>query len=508
MASNSTAKKLAENTMFLYFRMILVLIGTLYMSRIVLKVLGFDDYGIYNLVGSVVVFFTFLRSALTNATYRYLAYSLGEGHIDEMKRIYSMAINCHIILAIILWIIMEVGGVWFLNHYLNIPDGRLEAANWVFQFSLLTFCISIVQTPYHSNIIAHEKMNFYAIVSIVETGLKLGVAFALTYSPIDKLILYSVLLLIVSVLVFITYIIYCSLTFKDAVYIKYWDKSTAIKLSSYSGWSMLVNGADLCSQQCISVYFNWFVGVVGNAALGISNQVNSGINMFVSNFSQAFNPQIIKSYASKNYNKFISLIFTTSKISYVLFLILAIPISVNIEYILNLWLGEYPIITPSLVRVTMIFYLFDSFQVPLWQAVHATGNLRDHQIMIGTIKALAIPLTYLVFVFGGEPTTALGVWAALNGVCALGRTIYMRRLINLDLVNYSKDVIFRLLLMTIVCLPLPIYVTYCYGVGLVSTLYSSISAVICICLFSYFIVFNKEEKMFFKELPLLGKLLK
>lgn len=506
MSESNTAKTLAKNTMFLYIRMFLVLIGTLYMSRIVLKVLGFDDYGIYNLVGSVVVFFTFLRSALTNATYRYLAYSLGEGNADELKRIYSMAINCHIILALALFVLMELVGVWFLNYHLNIPSDRLHAANWVFQFSLLTFCISVVQTPFHSNIIAHEQMNYYAVISIVEMVMKLGIAFMLVYSPVDKLVTYGCLLFVVALLVFIAYVLYCRITFKDAIYIRCWDNSRAVRLVSYSGWSMLVNGADLCSQQCISIYFNWFVGVVGNAALGISNQVNSGINMFVSNFSQAFNPQIIKSYAAKNYSKFMSLIYTSSKISYILFVILAIPITVNAEYILTLWLGDYPDITPALVRVTMLFYLFDSFQVPLWQAVHATGNLKFHQIMIGAIKALAIPLTYLVFYLGGSPVQVLGCWAALNGVCALGRTLYMRKLINLDLREYFSHVVIRLGIMTILSLPLPIIITQKMGISLVATGVSTVAAVACVCVFSYYTVFSKDERSVLKSLPLVGKL--
>lgn len=505
MADNSSARMLAKNTLFLYIRMIFVLIGTLYMSRIVLKILGFEDYGIYNLVGSVVVFFTFLRSALTNATYRYLAFSLGESMIGDLKRIYSMAINCHVILAMSLFVIMEIIGVWFMNTHLDIPKERMTAANWVFQFSLLTFCLSIIQTPFHSNIIAHEKMNFYAVISILEMVLKLTVAFVLSISPFDKLVSFGFLLFVVALLVFVSYYIYCGLTFKDTEYIKIWDGKTAVQLSTYSGWSVLVNGADLSSQQCLSIFFNWFVGVVGNAALGISNQVNSGINMFVANFSQAFNPQIIKSYAAKNYKKFMSLIFTTSKISYILFIFLAIPISVNVKYILSLWLGEYPEITPSLIRVTMFFYLFDSFQVPLWQAVHATGNLKFHQLMIGTIKIMAIPLTYIVFKIGGSPADALGVWAALNGVCAIGRTLYMKKLIGLDLVQYLKDVVVKLFLLTILSLPLPIIVSMIYGVTFLSTMLSSTIAVIVIATLSYIVVFNKEERSLLINIPVVGK---
>ena len=293
----SRINQLAKNTFFLYFRMILVLLVTLYTSRVVLKILGFEDFGLYNLVGGVVVFFSFLKTALTNATYRYLAFSLGENNIKELKEVYSMAINCHVILAIILWILMEVVGVWFLNFHLEIPDDRILAANWVFQFSLLTFCFGVLLTPFHSNIIAHERMNLYAVISIVEVVLKLAVAFLLVLSPVDKLIAYAFLLFLTSVLILGVYIIYCRKEFKDTNYIHFWDKKWVYRFSSYSGWSLFVNGADVCTQQSLNVFFNWFVGVVGNAAFGLSNQVNGGINLFMANFSQAFNPQIIKSYA-------------------------------------------------------------------------------------------------------------------------------------------------------------------------------------------------------------------
>ena len=205
----SKVTQLAKDTIFLYIRMILVLLVTLYTSRVVLKVLGFEDFGIYNLVGSVVVFFSFFKTALTNATYRYLAFSIGENNITELREVYSMAINCHILLAIILWLVLEVVGVCFLNSHLDIPQNRIVAANWVFQFSLLTFCLGITQTPFHSNIIAHEQMNFYAIISVIEALLKLAMVYLLIVSPIDKLVSYSILLFLVALVIMGAYIFYC-----------------------------------------------------------------------------------------------------------------------------------------------------------------------------------------------------------------------------------------------------------------------------------------------------------
>lgn len=505
--AESRVNQLARNTFFLYFRMILVLLVTLYTSRVVLKVLGFEDFGLYNLFGGVVVFFSFLKTALTNATYRYLAFSLGENNVKELNEVYSMAINCHIILAIILWLLMEMVGVWFLNTHLDIPEGRVTAANWVYQLSLLTFCFGVVLTPFHSNIISHERMNFYALISIVEVVLKLAVAFLLALSPIDKLIAYAFLLFLTSVLILGVYIIYCRKEFNDTNYIRFWDKKWVLKFSSYSGWSLFVNGADVCTQQSLSVFFNWFVGVVGNAAFGLSNQVNSGINMFVANFSQAFNPQIIKSYASKDYNYFMKLIFTMSKISFILYFIIAVPIFINIDYILFLWLGDYPELTPQLVKVTMLYYLFDSFQIPLWQGVHATGNIKTHQIMVGCIKLIAIPVSYLIFKFYGSPILAMGVWAGLNGICAISRTIYVHFLYGLDLLKYFKEVCARLILLAIIA---SMFAWFIYGVfqqNFIGFISSSLVLILLIALLSVFLVFDKTEKQYLKFIPIVGKFL-
>lgn len=503
--ATSNVKQLARNTIFLYFRMILVLLVTLYTSRVVLKVLGFEDFGLYNLVGSVVVFLSFFKNALTNATYRYLAFSIGENNIVELKRVYSMAINSHILLAVILWLVMEVIGIWILNFHLNIPSDRITAANWVFQFSLLTFCVGVVQTPFHSNIIAHERMNFYAIVSIVEVLLKLATVWLLALSPIDKLISYGLLLLIVAILIFATYAFYCKKSFVNTKYIRCWDKEWIYKFMSYSGWNLFVNGADVCTQQSFSIFFNWFVGVIGNAALGLSNQVNSGINMFVANFSQAFNPQIIKSYAAKNYDYFIKLIFTMSKISYILFFIIAIPIIVNIEYILTIWLGDYPPLTPNLVKVTMLFYLFDSFQIPLWQGVHATGKIRNHQIIVGSIKFLSIPLAYAAFKFNGSPILAMGIWAGLNGVCAIARTIYVHYLYGLDILKYFKEVCVRLFLMTIIVGVVALAVSSVFHQDFVGLVVTSGILIATICLLSIVFVLNKSERENLKIIPVVGK---
>lgn len=492
--SSINGKRIAKNTGYMFFRMFLVLVVTLYTSRIVLRSLGVEDFGIYNVVGSVVVFFSFLQTALTNATYRYIAFDLGKGNEEELKQTYSMAINCHIMLAIILFVVIEFFGLWFIDNKLNIPIERLAAAKSAFHFSMISFVVSIVITPFRSNIIAHEKMSFYALVSILEVSLRLGVAYALYLTPFDRLISYSALLSITSIVLLVMYFSYCVRSFKDTKYIKCWEPVLMKKFLSYSSWSIVVNGADVASQQSISIFLNLFIGVVANASLGIAQQINNGINSFLSSFTQSFNPQIIKTYAAEDYSSFHKLLYSTSKISYVLIFLVSVPVVINVEYILGLWLGDYPEMTPEFVRVMIIYWLFDASQYPLWQAVYATGNIKTHQIMIGGIKLLAIPFAYVILKLGGNGAIALLSWSLLNGICALCRTLYLKKLINFDVHKYLTDVVVKIFLLTIVVVPSTFFLYSFLGSTLKSFIVTSLWSILSTSLLTYFLVFNVSEK--------------
>lgn len=505
---NGRAHTLARNTMALFVRMILVLIVTLYTSRVVLRTLGFDDFGIYTAVASVVIFFGFFKNALTNATLRYLAFDLGRGDADSLKRTFSMALNCHIILAVLLWAVLEVGGLWFISHELNVDPERLHAARSLFQFSLLTFCISIVQTPFQASIIAHEKMDGYALLSVSDALFKLAAAFLIALSPLDRLVSYGLFLLLAALLAFACYVLYNRLRIKDVRYIPLWDTSLARQLASYSGWSLLVNTADVTAQQCIPVFFFNIIGKLASAAIGVANQVSAGIGMFIANFSQSYRPQIVKSYAAGDMDYFHRLIFSASKISFILYLLIAVPIVANVDFVLTLWLGEYPPLAPSYISVITIYYLFDSFQEPLWQAVHATGKLRTHQIMIASIKFLAIPLMFLILKAGYPGDVALALWAALNLVCAAARTIYMKYLINLDLGAYLRKVVLPLALLFTLAVPLSLWLARSIGPGWKGFILSSAVAVSLVCAAGYFLVLERNERELLASIPLIGRLIK
>lgn len=492
--------KIAINSMYLFARMIVVMGVTLYTSRIVINTLGFEDYGIFNVVGSIIIFFGFLRTALTNATFRFITFELGTGNIQGLRKVYSMAINSHICLAAILFFILEIIGLWFINYKLNIATDRLQAANWVFQFSLISFFISIVQTPFHSNIIAHEKMNFYASLSFVEVILRLGIVYVLKVCSFDPLILYGALTMIVTIIVFICYYFYNKFAFKNITYQFIWDSKLLKQFSSYSGWSLLVNTADVGAQQSISIFFNLFLGVIANAALGIANQVSSAVNTFLQSFVQACNPQIVKSYAAQNFSYFLKLVYSSSKISYLLLLLVAVPLLTNTEYVLTVWLGEYPEHTPVYVQLMIVYYLIDACQTALWQAMHATGNIKTHQIIIGSLKFLNIPLIYLCLYLTNSGTLSLVIWVFINFLCALARTFYMRKLINLNLKHYFFDVIVKIGLVTLFTIVITLHISSHFGVNIKGFILSGLVSTATIVLLSYFYCFNMSEKNLVKTL--------
>lgn len=495
----SRTQRIAKNTIFLYIRMFIITLVSLYTSRVILKILGVDDFGLYNVVGSVVLFCAFFNSALRNATYRYLAFDIGKGNFSNISKTFSMAVNVHILLSVCILLLIELVGVYFLNRYIVIPEDRIFAANVVFQLSLLTFVLSIIQTPFQSLIVANEKMNFYAISSIVEVSLKLSLIFIIPFVVIDKLIFYGFIVTSVAIVVFIMNYIYCRSVFRNINYSFFWDKCLFKQFLSYSGLSMLVNGADVCSRQSMSVFFNWFAGLVGNTALGLMNQVSAGIMNFVSVFENAFGPQIIKSYAADDKTYFMRLIVTSSKLSYILFLIVAIPICINIEFLLDLWLGDYPEILPQMIWAAMLYHLMDSFQAPLYEAVHATGNIKVHQLMMSSIKILGIPIMFFSFKLGCNTSIVILIWSILNVVCAIVRTIYMKILIGLNIRQYFVKVLW-LVSLTFVVIILSKSIRSFFDEDITKFFISSVSSVLCVIAGS-FLILEKDEREYLYRLP-------
>ena len=494
--------RVVKNTIYLFFRLLIVACVGFYTSRVVLQVLGVEDYGIYNIVGSVVVFLSFFKNALNNATFRYLTYELGCDNQKGLHQTFVMSLNTHIILAILLWVILEIAGTWFINNELNISSGRLYAANWTFQISLLTFCFEIIKTPYNSIIIAHERMSFYAITSIVEAIMKLLVVYFLINTVYDKLILYALLLAGVSLIMLLWYILFCVYKFKETRFSFYWDTRLLKTFLSYSGWSLLVNASDVTVRQGFNIFYNIFGGVVVNAAMGIANQANAVLNTFLGAFTNSFDPQIIKSYASGDESYFKKILYSTSKGSFFLLFTISFPVILNIDYLLKIWLVTPPEYSGTFLRFVACYSLIDSFSSPLWMAVHATGKLKTHQILMSSIKILNLPLSYCSLLCGAPLYVPLLGYVVLNIVCAIVRIFYLRRLIHLPVKEYFHDVILKMLIVVIISIPIPICCLRFDMPPLSTLIASSLLFVIPYSLSVYYVGLNLSERNLVKSIVL------
>lgn len=492
-------KRIAKNTLLLYFRMFLIMGVTLYTSRVILEALGVEDFGIYNVVAGVVVLFTFLNNAMASATQRYLNFSLGKNDEKEVSRIFSMSMTSHFIISIIVLIAAETIGLWFVITQLNIPSSRMSAAIWTYQLAIATCILQIIRVPYNASIIAYEKMSFYAWISIIEAILKLLIVFILVPYKGDHLIMYSFLLFLVVGIINLLYKFYCNKKFPITRYVFFWDQKLFKEFIGFSGWSLIGGLANVSAQQGLNLIINIFCGVTVNAAVGICNQVNTAINSFLTNFQTAFNPQLIKSYANNDRRYFMNLIFSTSKFSYFLMLFISTPILINCEFILEVWLDNVPKYTVEFTQLMIIFTLFDAISGPLWISVQATGKIRNYQILIGCLILLNIPLSFILMKLGFSPVYVFIIRVLLNAVTLIARIIYLKPIINLPIHNFIYKVIIKIIIVTIVSLPLPIYLSTIYKNwnGLFITTLTSIALT---TIFIYTLGLSQNEKTTIKQI--------
>ena len=373
------SKRMAKNTIILYVRTIVLMCITLYTSRVVLKTLGETDFGVYNVVGGVVVLFAFINNAMSTATQRFLNFELGKGNKRGLSEVFCLSLFVHFFIAILIFILGETFGLWLINQKINIPVDRMYAANIVYQFSLVSCIINVLRIPYNASIIAYEKMSFYGIISILEGIFKLLIVVALLNYDGDKLILYACLILCVTVIIFLIYKFYCNSHFDCTHFHLVWDKKRVKQLISFSSWSLLGSASVVAINQGIGIIFNTFIGVIVNAAIGIANQINAAIYSFVSNFQTAFVPQIIKVYASGLMNEFHLLLRNTARYSFLLLYIISYPVYMECDFILNVWLTDVPDMTLSFTRLIICANLFDAMSGPLWSAVQAIGKIKLYQ---------------------------------------------------------------------------------------------------------------------------------
>ena len=453
-ATSENNKRIAKNTLFLYMRMLLIMGVTLYTSRVVLRALGVEDFGIYNVVGGIVVLFTFVNNAMVTSTQRFLNYELGRKDLEATRRVFSASVTIHLGIALLTLVLAETVGLWFLEHYIKYPADREWAVMLTYQFSILASCVNIIRTPYNAAIIAHERMSFYAYISVREAVLRLLVVYLLDLAFLDRLIFYAFLMFAVIVLVTACYYWYCKRSFTVCLYRFFWERGLYRELMGFSGWSLFGGIANIGASQGLNILLNLFLGVTVNAAMGIANQVQSAVYSFVGNFQTAFNPQIVKSYASGDHGYFIDLIIRTSKYSYFLLFAISLPLYLCCEEVLSLWLGEVPSHTVSFCRLMIILSLLDALQGPLWVSVQATGKIRNYQILMSVIILSNLPFGYLFLRLGYVPEVMLGIRCVLNALTLFVRLWYLRWLYAFPIKRYLRDVLGRVIAVTAFVYPI------------------------------------------------------
>ena len=435
-------KRIAKNTILLYFRMILLMAVSLYTSRVVLATLGVEDYGIYNVVGGFIGMLAFLNGAMSGSSQRFITVALGKGDKQYLNKVFSTCLCTHAIIALIVFIIAETIGLWFLIEKLVIPDGRMTAAMIVYQCSVITSIVQIMSYPYNAAIIAHEEMSAFAYISIYEALANLGIAFLIKIGTYDRLSLYALALLLVKVSVIFVYRIYCKRHyFKESIK-RVFDKVLVKEMFSFTGWNLWGGLAGTLMGQGVNILLNLFFGPLVNAARGLSVQVQSAVNMFATNFQMAINPQIMKTYASGEMNAMYTLIYRSAKFTFILLLCIIMPLVVEVDTVLTIWLGNFPKYTDIFVRLTLVTCLIDSISNPFMTASAATGKVKLYQSVVGGILLLIVPIAYIALRLGATPASVYIVHIFIGIIAFVARLLIVRGLINLSIKDYFGNVIF------------------------------------------------------------------
>lgn len=451
----SDNKRIAKNTMFLYFRMFLIMGVSLYTSRIILQTLGVEDFGIYNVVGGIVTMFSFLNGSLGAATSRYITFELGRKDYIKLKKIFNVALVTHLCIGILIAILAETVGLWFFYNKMLIPEERISAAFWVYQISIISALISLTQVPYNAILIAYENMKVYAYVGMVEVVLRLLVVYLLMIAPIDRLIFYAIMLFAVHLGILIFYRVYCIKKYTES-HINFCNEKALYKdMFKYAGSDLIGNVSVLAQGQGLNLLLNVFFGPVVNAARAVAYQVQGAVTQFGNNFMTAVRPQIIKLYAQGEIKEMFKLVYLSSNFSYYLMWLLILPLSLEADYILSLWLGEYPDHSVSFLILIFILCLIQTLKTPRTIVLHATGKLFLANVVVGTLLCSAFPLAYVFLRMGGEPESVF--WAA-NITMLLSEIIsvfIVHKYVEYNIADYLLNVHGRCTIVTLVSILLP-----------------------------------------------------
>lgn len=451
----SSNKRIAKNTIALYIRMMFQMLIGLYTSRVILNALGVNDFGIYNVVGSVTAMLAFINGSMSNATMRFITFEEGRGNIEKLNKVFCTSMNIHICIAILTFVFLDSVGLWFLYNKMVISPERLNAAFWVLQFSIVTCVVDIISVPYNACIIAHEKMGAFAFISMFQQVITLVLALFLPVYSGDRLILYAIILMFVQVLLRIIYGQYCKFHFSETKYCRMWDKKLTKEMATFAGWTMSGNIAWLGYTQGLNILINLFSGTAVNAARGIAFTVQSKIIGFCDNFQVAVKPQITKTFSVGEYNKMHQLIISSSKFSYYLMLLLSLPIFIEIEEILRLWLKIVPEHSVNFVRLILLCSVIDIFRNPMDTAIHATGKIKKYQLWEATTLLLIIPCAYVALKIGFPVEAAFAVQLVIFVIVQIERIFIVCPVIKMSKRVYLKKLLMPAIYVTIGSILLP-----------------------------------------------------
>lgn len=440
MDVQSDSKRIVKNTALLYFRLLLTMAVGLYTSRVVLNALGAEDFGIYNVVGGVVAMLSFFNSSMATATQRFLNYEMGKGNVGNLPKVFSMSFITYCVIAVIVLLISETVGLWFVVNKLVIPQDRVDAAFWVYQISIMTFIVNMLSVPYNAVIIAHEKMSAFAYISVFEAIGKLLLAYLITVSPIDKLVFYAILMFIMSLVIRGIYGVYCRRHFEESKIRLLWDVSLLKRLFSFSGWMLSGTVANLFSTQGVNMLINIFFGPICNAARAVAMQVFNAVNSFVANFMTAVRPQIVKSYAQQDFSYMYRIVFSSSKLSFFLLFFLSVPIIFETEQILTLWLKNVPADSVLFTRLVLVDLLIISSYSPIAYVSQASGKIKNYQIIISVGFVLIFIVTWLLFSLGFAAYTAFIVMIIMDILGLFARLLELRHSVQFSMGAYLKRV--------------------------------------------------------------------
>lgn len=458
--TSTNNKRIAKNTLLLYFRMLLLMLISLYTSRVILNALGVEDYGIYNVVGGVVAMFSLLSGSIRSAISRFITFELGTGNAERLRKVFSCSVTIQIGLALIIILIAETIGLWFLNCKMVIPEGRMIAANWCFQISIITFAVNLVSAPYNAAIIAHEKMSAFAYISILEAIGKLFVAWSIGIAPIDRLVFYAAMLTMIAILICLLYGWYCRRHFEECSYHFIYDYSLLKQMFGFAGWNFFGTGSYLLMTQGVNILMNIYFGVVVNAARGIATQVDHAVMAFVENFTTAINPQITKSYASEQRDYMFTLMFKGAKMSYFLLLFFAVPLLCETEMILRIWLKTVPDFAVSFVRLTLIISMIHSVSLTMITAMYATGKIKRYQILVGGAGMLVFPFAWLLFFVGLAPETAYICNIVIYVLQLFMRIYLLHGMVGMSVYRYVHEVLLKVIITSLLAFIIPVVICY------------------------------------------------